>query len=49
MIKYAIISGSTRQNSQSAKVAGYLLKALVGTVDNCEVVTIDLSEANLPN
>ena len=48
MSKYVIISGSTRQKSESSKVAGFVAKLIEETDPGQGVELIDLSVANIP-
>jgi len=45
---YAIISGSTRQNSQSRKVANFISKSLAQQTQNERIQLIDLAEEKFP-
>ena len=47
-MKYAIVCGSHRKDSNSAKVASYLKKAIESKASSHNVYTLDLGRADLP-
>jgi len=49
MSKYVVISGSTRVNSESSKVAQQVIKSLQEADAGQDVDYVDLSSANIPN
>lgn len=49
MSKYVVISGSTRANSESAKVAQQVIKSLQEADKGKDAEIIDLATANIPN
>ncbi|VAW71696.1 hypothetical protein MNBD_GAMMA12-20 [hydrothermal vent metagenome] len=49
MSKYVVISGSTRNNSESSKVARQVIKCLKESDQEQEAELVDLSSAKIPN
>ncbi len=49
MSKYVVISGSTRKNSESSKVAREVIQCLKESDQDQDAELVDLSNANIPN